>query len=66
MSTSIQYVDQIKIKSGVFHGDSMSPLLFYLALVPLTLKLTTSSYGYKISKASASISNLFYMDDLKL
>ena len=58
--------DQIKIKSGIFQGDSFSPLLFCLALVPLTSELATSGYGYKISNTSAPISNLFYMDDLKL
>ncbi|XP_073231990.1 uncharacterized protein [Porites lutea] len=36
------------------------------ALVPLTSELATSGYGYKILNTSAPISNLFYMDDLKL
>ena len=58
--------DQIKIKRGIFQGDSFSPLLFCLALVPLTSELATSGYGYKISNTSAPISHLFYMDDLKL
>ena len=58
--------DQIKIKRGIFQGDSFSPLLFCLALVPLTSELATSGYGYKISNTSATISNLFYMGDLKL
>ena len=58
--------DQIKIKRGIFQGDSFSPLLFCLALVPLTSELVTSGYGYKISNTSAPISNLFYMDNLKL
>ena len=58
--------DQIKIKRGIFQGDSFSPLLFCQALVPLTSELATSGYGYKISNTSAPISNLFCMDDLKL
>lgn len=59
-------MDQIRIKRGIFQGDSFSPLLFCLALVPLTSEMATSGYGYKISNASAPITNLSYMDDLKL
>ena len=58
--------DQIKIKRGIFQGDSFSPLLFCVALVPLTSELATSGYGYKILNTSAPISNLFYMDDSPL
>ena len=58
--------DPIKIKRGIFQGDSFSPLLFCLALVPLTSELAAIGYGYKITNASDPISNLFFMDDLKL
>ena len=58
--------DQIKIKRGFFQRDSFSPLLFCLTLVPLTSEMATSGYGYKISNTNAPISNMFYMDDLKL
>ena len=30
---------EVRIKKGVFQGDSLSPLLFLLALTPLTLIL---------------------------
>ena len=58
--------DPIKIKRGIFQGDSFSPLLLCLALVPLTSELAATRYGYKTTNASDAISNLFFMDDLKL
>ena len=54
---------EIKINSGIFQGDSLSPLLFCIALAPLSSLLNKSKYGYKIS--NAIITHLFYMDDLK-
>ena len=53
----------IDIKSGIFQGDSLSPLLFCVALAPLSFLLNRSPYGYKIGKET--INHLFYMDDLK-
>ena len=58
--------EKTSIKQGIFQGDSLSPLLFCLALVPLTTEINASGYGYKMNKNSVPISNLFYMDDLKL
>ena len=34
--------------------------------MPLSSQLNETGYGYKMSKTSTPISNLFYMDDLKL
>ena len=56
--------DNINIKSEIFQGDSLSPLLFCISLVPLSLQLNSSGYGYKIG--TERITHLFYMDDLKL
>ena len=34
------------IKSGIFQGNSLSPLLFYLTLTPLSSPLNESTYDY--------------------
>ena len=55
--------ENIKIKCGIFRGDSLSPLLFCLTLVPLSYELENMEYGYNIN--GEEINHLFYMDDLK-
>ena len=54
---------RININSGIFQGDSLSPLLFCLALAPLSTLLSNTKQGYEINKRK--INHLFYMDDLK-
>ena len=54
----------IKIKRGVFQRDSLSPLLFCLALLRLSNELNNTGYRYKIF--ARTINLLFHMDDLKL
>ena len=56
--------DRINIKRGIFQGDSLSPLLFCISLIVLSLELNSSGYGYKMG--TVRITLLFYMDDLKL
>ena len=53
----------ISIKSGIFQGDSLSPLLFCLSLAPLSTTLNNAGYGFEVG--GKKISHLFYMDDLK-
>lgn len=56
---------EIKIKRGIFQGDSLSPLWFCLALNPLSNILNRSAYSYCMDQQT-KITHLFYMDDLKL
>ena len=58
----------IKYLKGVLQGDSLSVLLFVLALNPLSFLLNKCK-GYKIGSTKArslNISHLFFVDDLKL
>ena len=55
-----------KIKQGIFQGDSLSPLVFVLALIPLSLILRKAKAAYEFSESKAKINNLLFMDDLKL
>ena len=54
----------IKIKRGIFQGDSLSPLLFCISLIPLSNELNNTRSGYNILQKV--VNHLFYMDDLKL
>ena len=54
----------ININNDIFQGDSLSPILFCVALIPLSKLLNSTGYSYKIY--DNTINHLFYMDDLKL
>lgn len=60
-----EFMADISIKCGIFQGDSISPLLFCLALNPLSEVIKTTKFGYKV-KSGELIQHLLYMDDLKL
>jgi len=56
----------IQIRRGIFQGDSLSPLFFCIALIPLTNKLNTAYCGYQVHGTERKVSHLLYTDDLKL
>ena len=55
---------KINVNCGIFQGESLSPLLFCLLLIPLTNELNNTINGYEIYEKA--INHLFYIDDLKL
>jgi len=59
-------IEDIKVKCGIFQGDSLSPLLFSIYLIPLTAQLNRLKTGYGEHTTKTKISHLLYMDDLKL
>ena len=54
-----------EINSGIFQGDSLSPLLFVISLIPLTTILNNTLKVYKLNN-EIMLNHLLYMDDLKL
>ena len=57
---------EVEIKRGIFQEDCLSPLVFVLALIPLSLLLRKAKAAYEFSESKENISHLLFMDDLKL
>ena len=56
----------VKIARGIFQGDSLSPLLFVLVMIPLTILLWKDKFGYRFTKDTSGniLNHLLFMDDL--
>ena len=66
-------IPDVKVKRGIFQGDSLSPLLFCIAIDPLSKLIKKENIGYSLGKSRKKedkikdqISHLLFMDDLKL
>ena len=56
----------VKIKRGIFQGDSLFPLLFVLCMVPLSLILKELKFHYEFGDKNTRLTHLLFTDDLKL
>ena len=66
LSSEGEALGEVSINRGIFQGDSLSPLLFVIIMIPLSIILRKIKAGYKMNKNSDMINHLLFMDDLKL
>jgi len=60
-----QVTFEVKLKRGLFQGDSLSPLLFCLCIAPISSMLNPAA-GYHCLHVEEPLTHILYMDDLKL
>ena len=59
-------IGSVPIRRGIFQGNSFSPLLFVITLLPFTHILRKTGMGYQLKKNGAKVNHLFFMNYLKL
>ena len=57
---------EVNIRRGIFQGDSLSPLLFIAAVIPMTRVLERMEVRHQLKKGGSRINHLMFMDDVKL
>ena len=57
---------EVSIERGIFQGDSFSPLLFIIIMMPLSALLKREDIGYDLGNKGKVVNHLLFMDDLKL
>ena len=60
-----EYLANFNIRRGIFQGDSLSPMLFMICMIPLSQILTKLKSGYTL-KNGEKLNHLLFMDDLKI
>ena len=66
LNASRKTLAEVDSRREVFQGDSLSPLLFVLCMVPITWLLRRAKAGYEWGNKGIRLDHVLFMDDLKL
>ena len=66
LTSSRTRLAEVNIRRGIFQGDSLSPLLFIVAMIPLIRILERMEVRYQLKKGDDRANHLMFMDDIKL
>ena len=66
LTTGGRELGEVSIERGIFQGDSFSPLLFIIIMMPLSALLKRENIGYELGNKGKLVNHLLFMDDLKL
>ena len=66
LTTNGEDLGEVNVKREIFQGDSLSPLMFALSMVPLSLILKKVNACNKWGKKEYKLNHLSFMDNLKL
>ena len=55
LTASNQRLGNVKIRRGIFQGDSLSPLLFVLVMIPLVLVLRKTKTSYNLKEGGKKL-----------
>uniref|UniRef100_A0A1X7VHN8 Reverse transcriptase domain-containing protein n=1 Tax=Amphimedon queenslandica TaxID=400682 RepID=A0A1X7VHN8_AMPQE len=61
-----EVLGDVRIRREIFQGDCLSPLLFVMCMIPLTMVLRGMKAGYEMKDGGGNVNHLLVMDDLKL
>ena len=57
---------KVDVNRGIFQGDSLSPLIFVICMIPLSLLLRKVKASYQWGRKEFELNHLLFVDNLKL
>ena len=66
LSSNESNLCEVDVNRSIFQGDSLSPLLFVICIIPLSLLLRKAKTSYEWGRKEFKLNHFLFMDDLKL